>query len=114
LFLDSLRSNRPHPTSPNLRESALKTLTNGKLKRRKKQEDHLTFTVGVIFAAYVICNLPASVVLLIDPHASKFTQVLEKHENKYFTNLNYVSGSLTMLYPCLALLYCEHFCLHLF
>ena len=73
--LDSLRSNLSHPASPNLIESALQTLNNGKLKRRKKQEDHLTFTVGVIFAAYVICNLPASVVLLIDPHASKFTQV---------------------------------------
>ena len=46
-----------------------------KIRKRKKQEDQLTFTVGVIFVVYVLCNLPASIVLLIDPSATKITQV---------------------------------------
>ena len=54
----------------------LKKCENDKRMQRKSQEDHMTLTVGVILVAYLICNLPASVVLLIDPSATKITQVL--------------------------------------
>jgi len=45
-----------------------------KIRDRKKQEEHLTMTVGVIFLVYMVCNLPVSIVLLLDPTGSKYTQ----------------------------------------
>ena len=42
-----------------------------KKRRRKRQENEMTLTVGVIFLSYVICNLPANLVLLIDPSAER-------------------------------------------
>ena len=38
-------------------------------------EEHLTMTVGVIFLVYMVCSLPVSIVLLLDPAGSKYTQV---------------------------------------
>ena len=32
-------------------------------------------TVGVIFLVYMVCNIPASVVLLLDPDATKYIEV---------------------------------------
>ena len=46
-----------------------------KIRDRKKQEEHLTMTVGVIFLVYMVCNLPVSIVLLLDPAGNKYTQV---------------------------------------
>ena len=46
-----------------------------KIRNRKKQEEHLTMTVGVIFLVYMVCNIPASVVLLLDPDATKYIEV---------------------------------------
>ena len=46
-----------------------------KIRDRKKQEEHLTMTVGVIFLVYMVCNIPVSIVLLLDPAGNKYTQV---------------------------------------
>ena len=54
----------------------LKLYNMSKIRNRKKQEDQLTLTVGVIFLVYIFCNLPASIVLLVDPTATKYTKVL--------------------------------------
>ena len=48
----------------------------------------MTLTVGVIFMSYVICNLPATLVLLIDPSAERIAKVfyLSIHGNYSYTN----------------------------
>eukprot|EP00092_Neocalanus_flemingeri_P002327 GFUD01002487.1.p1 GENE.GFUD01002487.1~~GFUD01002487.1.p1 ORF type:complete len:481 (-),score=100.37 GFUD01002487.1:359-1651(-) len=45
-----------------------------KKMKKRKQENDLTLTVGIIFIAYLICNIPVSLILLIDPSAEKYTE----------------------------------------
>ena len=44
-------------------------------RRRRRQENDMTLTVIVIFISYLLCNLPANIVLLIDPTAQKIPKV---------------------------------------
>ena len=45
--------------------------------RRMRVERRMTLTVGIIFSSYLVCNTPATVVLLIDPTTEKYPQVGE-------------------------------------
>ena len=41
----------------------------------RDQEINLTITVGAILVSYVVCNLPANLILLVDPTASLYTDL---------------------------------------
>ena len=46
-----------------------------RLKRRRKQELDMTVTVLVTCITFIVCNIPATVLLVLDPSASLFPQV---------------------------------------
>ena len=41
----------------------------------RDQELNLTITVGAILVSYVVCNLPANLILIVDPTASLYTDL---------------------------------------
>ena len=43
--------------------------------RMRDQELNLTITVGAILVSYVVCNLPANLILIVDPTASLYTDL---------------------------------------
>ena len=43
--------------------------------RMREQEINLTITVGAILASYLVCNLPANLILIVDPTASLYTDL---------------------------------------
>ena len=44
-------------------------------RRRRKQEVDMTVAVLVTCLTFVVCNLPASIILILDPSASAFPEV---------------------------------------
>ena len=47
-----------------------------RLKRRRKQEVDMTVTVLVTCLSFIVCNIPASILLVLDPSASSFPEVI--------------------------------------
>jgi len=56
-------------------------------RQRIQQEDQLTLFVGIVFLAYIFCNLPANIILLVDPTATKFTKVICMFSVLVFTTM---------------------------
>ena len=46
-----------------------------RLKRRRKQEVDMTVTVLVTCVTFIVCNIPATLLLVLDPSASSFPEV---------------------------------------
>ena len=58
-------------------------------RRRRKQEVDMTVAVLVTCLTFVICNLPASILLIIDPSASSFPQVFLSSSRVYCLGLRH-------------------------
>ena len=52
-------------------------------RRRRKQEVDMTVAVLVTCLTFVVCNLPASIILILDPSASSFPEVFILISTKY-------------------------------
>ena len=62
-------------------------------RRRRRQEGDMNMTVMIICISFVICHLPGCLVLVFDPSANKFPQVI-----KYRTNRIYMIDSTDAMY----------------
>ena len=47
-----------------------------RIKRRRKQEVDMTVTVLVTCITFIVCNIPATVLLVLDPSAASFPEVV--------------------------------------
>ena len=54
-------------------------------RRRRRQEGDMNMTVMIICVSFVICHLPACLVLVFDPSANKFPQVIKSRTNNVYT-----------------------------
>ena len=57
-------------------------------RRRRKQEADMNTTVLVICLSFVVCHLPAALLLVFDPSAELFPQVNAKWINIYMSTNN--------------------------
>ena len=57
-------------------------------RRRRKQEADMNTTVLVICLSFVVCHLPAALLLVFDPSAELFPQVNVKWINIYMSTNN--------------------------
>ena len=51
-------------------------------RRRRRQEGDMNMTVMIICISFVICHLPGCLVLVFDPSANKFPQVIKYRTNR--------------------------------
>ena len=57
-------------------------------RRRRKQEADMNTTVLLICLSFVVCHLPAALLLVFDPSAELFPQVNVKWINIYMSTNN--------------------------
>ena len=48
-----------------------------KKKENEKKEAGVTLMVGIILATFLICTMPAAIIMEIDPEAEKYSWVRE-------------------------------------
>ena len=58
----------------NIHGAVVRHQTTAKVQHRD-QEVNLTITIGAILVSYVVCNLPANLILILDPTASLYTDL---------------------------------------
>ena len=69
-----------------------------RLKRRRKQEVDMTVTVLVTCLSFIVCNIPASILLVLDPSASSFPEVINhSHQEGLYIIKIILSSRLTFL-----------------
>ena len=66
-------------------------------RRRRRQEGDMNMTVMIICISFVICHLPACLVLVFDPSANKFPQVI-KYTEQILSTIFYIRILVRMLH----------------